>query len=58
MYGETIEAWRSNCPHLAAWDDAVSDRLVRVVRDGRDSHVQLTPAGVAALELSLSPPEA
>jgi len=21
-YAETIEAWRSNCPRLAVWDDA------------------------------------
>jgi hypothetical protein len=46
---EAIEAWRSNCPHLAVWDDAFSDGLLRVVRNGRESHVALTPLGRAAL---------
>jgi hypothetical protein len=48
-YDEAIEAWRSNCPHLAVWDDAFSDGLLQVVRDGREPHVALTSLGRAAL---------
>jgi hypothetical protein len=31
-YGETIEAWRTSCPRLAVWEDALADGLVRNVR--------------------------
>jgi hypothetical protein len=29
-YGDTIEAWRSNCPRHPVLDDAFTDGLVRV----------------------------
>ena len=29
-YVETMEAWRTHCPRLSVWDDAVIDGLVRV----------------------------
>jgi hypothetical protein len=32
-YAETMEAWRSSCPRLTIWEDAVADGLV-AVRDG------------------------
>jgi len=31
-YAETIETWKTSCPRLSVWEDAVSDRLVRVER--------------------------
>ena len=40
-YAETIEAWKTSCPRLAVWEDALADDLVRVDR-GR---VRLTAAG-------------
>jgi hypothetical protein len=40
-YPETIEAWKSSCPRLTVWEDAVTDGLV-CVRRGR---VLLTAAG-------------
>jgi len=27
-YGETMEAWRTSCPRMPIWEDAVSERLV------------------------------
>jgi hypothetical protein len=33
-YAETMEAWRSSCPRLTIWEDAVAEGLVGV-RDGR-----------------------
>jgi hypothetical protein len=45
-YAESIDAWKSNCPHHAVWDDAVVAGLIRVSR----SEVTLTPAGRALLE--------
>ena len=40
-YAETLDVWKTSCPRLAVWEDALADRLVRVVR-GR---VVLTAAG-------------
>jgi hypothetical protein len=45
-YSETIEAWRSHCPRLLVWEDALHDGLVEV-SDGR---VRLTAAGLSTLE--------
>ena len=27
-YAETMEAWRSTCPRLSVWEDAILDGLV------------------------------
>jgi hypothetical protein len=40
-YAETIEVWKTSCPRLAVWEDALADDLVRLDR-GR---VLLTAAG-------------
>ena len=31
-YAETIEAWKTSCPRLAVWEDALADDLVRIDR--------------------------
>jgi len=50
-YGEAMQAWRSTCPRLSIWEDAVRDGLVRLENGGamNASHVLLTPAGKAVL---------
>jgi hypothetical protein len=48
-YAETIDVWKTNCPRLSLWEDALGDGLVRVERNGRESHVALTAEGVRAL---------
>lgn len=48
-YAETIEVWKTSCPRLAVWEDALADDLVRVER----GYVVLTPAG---RELVTAPP--
>jgi hypothetical protein len=40
-YPETIDVWKSSCPRLTVWEDALSDGLVRVER----GNVLLTAAG-------------
>ena len=40
-YAETIEVWKTSCPRLSVWEDAVADGLVRIER----GCVQLTAAG-------------
>jgi hypothetical protein len=44
-YPETIEVWKSSCPRLTVWEDALSDGLVRVER----GQVLLTDAGAKLL---------
>lgn len=41
-----MEAWTSNCPRHPAWDDALSEGLIQVVK-GR---VTLTPLGRRQLD--------
>jgi hypothetical protein len=47
-YAEAIEAWRTSCPRLSAWDDALTAGLLRVEPGG--ASVALTPRGRAALD--------
>jgi hypothetical protein len=44
-YAETMEAWRTSCPRLAVWEDALADGLVEL--DG--SVVRLTERGKSLL---------
>ena len=44
-YAEVLDAWRTSCPRLTVWEDAVEAGLV-VLRDGM---VQATEAGQQAL---------
>jgi hypothetical protein len=50
-YGEAMDAWRSTCPRLSIWEDAVRDGLVRLENGGtmKSSRVLLTAAGKARL---------
>lgn len=50
-YTETIDAWRSNCPRLSVWEDALADELVEVVRSpgAARSTVVLTTRGLDVL---------
>jgi hypothetical protein len=50
-YGDAMDAWRSTCPRLSIWEDAVRDGLVRLENGGtmNSSRVLLTPAGKARL---------
>ena len=52
-YGETMEAWRTTCPRLTIWEDAVSDGLLAVEEAGamRDARVHLTDAGRALISV-------
>jgi hypothetical protein len=53
-YAEAIDAWRSTCPRLSIWEDAVIEGLVRIENaDGRprnEAVVVLTGRGRAVLE--------
>jgi len=49
-YEEVMEAWRTSCPRLSVWEEALDRRLIARLRDpdGRPS-VAVTDAGRAWL---------
>jgi hypothetical protein len=52
-YSETMDAWRTSCPRLPVWEDAVDGGLVERVRAGQKTLVQLTGAGRDLLSAEL-----
>ena len=45
-YAEMLEAWRTSCPRLTVWEDAIERRLVmRKPVAGRGTIVVVTDAG-------------
>ena len=51
-YGETMNAWRTSCPRLSIWEDALGDGLVKVENTSGpmlEARVTLTKAGKALL---------
>lgn len=53
-YADAMEAWRSTCPRLSVWEDAIIDGLVQLENDGSRS-VRLTVRGYAALQKAKAP---
>jgi hypothetical protein len=50
-YVEVMEAWRTSCPRLPIWEDAVDLGLVvRTLANGAGPEVQVTSAGLALLQ--------
>jgi hypothetical protein len=49
-YAEAMEAWRSSCPRLTIWEDALADGLICVERRGAESVVTVTAVGRTVLE--------
>ena len=51
-YDEVMEAWRTSCPRLPVWEDAVARGLVARRREGFEvAHVVVTPKGEDLLAL-------
>jgi len=46
-YAETIEAWRTHCPRISPWEDALDQGLIAIERHDGRSLVVLTEAGAA-----------
>jgi hypothetical protein len=45
-YGETMEAWRTSCPRMPVWEDALQNDFVAVAPDaGGTLSVSLTAKG-------------
>jgi hypothetical protein len=52
-YGETMEAWRTSCPRMPVWEDAISGEFIEVLpSDGggmSGSAVRITQLGRTVL---------
>jgi hypothetical protein len=46
-YAETIEAWKTHCPRISPWEDALSEGLIAIERRDGGSLVVLTDAGAS-----------
>jgi hypothetical protein len=49
-YAEVMDAWRTSCPRLPVWEDALDLGLVACHRKDGAMIVRLTPAGRALLD--------
>ena len=57
-YAEVMEAWRTSCPRLTIWEDAVDQGLVvREHQEGMGSIVRATPLGLLRLQEEGRSPE-
>ena len=58
---ETMEAWRTSCPRLSVWEDALAEDLVRVERADvalrGAAAVALTEKGAAVLKAARRAPQ-
>ena len=55
-YAEVMDAWRTSCPRLPVWEDAVDARfVVRLRDDGGGTMVAVTDAGRAFLDAERKP---
>ena len=53
-YADTMDAWRSTCPRMTIWEDALKDGLV-VYEAATSKMVRLTPRGDALLRRQTQP---
>jgi hypothetical protein len=52
-YSEVMEAWRTSCPRLTVWEDALEGGLVERRRDSAgEPIVALTPCGRARIAVA------
>ncbi len=56
-YAQAMDAWRSSCPRLSIWEDAILDGLVAFEGGAtrNQSRVTLTPKGRARLGAPAAP---
>ena len=60
-HAETMEAWRTSCPRLSVWEDALAEDLVRVERADAtlrgEAMVALTEKGTTLLKTGWRAPQ-
>ena len=53
FYDDVMDAWRTSCPRLTVWEDAVDAQLVAVKFEGSSrKKVSVTEKGIALLQES------
>ena len=59
-YGEVLDVWRTSCPRLMVWEEAVARGLVHTREDTRGPGlvVDVTPLGRSFIGLPVSKPAA
>src|SRR5262249_31140352 len=59
-YAETMDAWRSSCPRLTVWEDALIDGLIQLESGAPGQHatVTLTPRGRVIVDANHPQPSA
>lgn len=58
-YGEAMDAWRTSCPRLSIWEDAMGERLIELGQGRwRDRRVLVTAKGRALLAAAPALPQA
>jgi hypothetical protein len=59
-YGEVIDAWRTSCPRLPVWEEAITNGLVRRTNGAtmREAKILITDKGRQALKTAHVPPTA
>jgi len=59
-YGDVIDAWRTSCPRLPVWEEAIAKGLVRRTNGSsmREAKVLITDKGRQALRTTHVPPTA
>ncbi len=49
-YSDVMDAWRTSCPRLTVWEDAIDAHLItRTCVPGQPVRIELTPEGRALL---------
>lgn len=50
-YRDAMDAWRTSCPRLTIWEDALGEALIEVESNGRadQARVRITPRGAQLL---------
>ena len=48
-YAEAVEVWRTSCPRLSIWEDAIAEGLVEVVGTGSNARIVVTASGRTVL---------
>jgi len=56
-YADAMDAWRTSCPRLTIWEDALKDGLIQIEHNGQISRarISLTSRGRAMLKREVEP---
>lgn len=49
-YADAMDAWRTSCPRLSMWEDALIERLIQVDGQGAEARVAIAARGMEVLK--------